>query len=161
MDGIGIVSCLFLLAGFILVGVEIWLPGFGLPGISGIVCLALGVICGAGSLEEGMTLLILVLVGVGLLLTGLMVLLTRRRNRGGPFVLEERLQSEDTLSAQDLSYLLGREGEAVTDLRPAGKVRIDGVLLDVQAQGVYLPRGSRVVIKSIQGNNLQVVEKEN
>ena len=42
----------------------------------------------------------------------------------------------------DYSDLVGRQGVATTDLRPAGKAEIDHQLIDVIAEGEPLDRGT-------------------
>ncbi|MDR1535852.1 MAG: ATP-dependent Clp protease proteolytic subunit [Planctomycetota bacterium] len=56
-----------------------------------------------------------------------------------------------------LRPLAGRGGIAETMLRPSGKVRLDsGELVDVVTEGVYVESGGRVVVRGIQGNWLVV-----
>lgn len=43
MDTLMIVGIILFIAGFILIAVEMVVPGFGAPGISGIACLVIGV----------------------------------------------------------------------------------------------------------------------
>ena len=43
MNTVMIIGIILLIAGFVLVGIELVVPGFGAPGISGIICLVAGV----------------------------------------------------------------------------------------------------------------------
>ncbi|MDE7045498.1 MAG: serine protease, partial [Acetatifactor sp.] len=56
----------------------------------------------------------------------------------------------------DLNYLLGREGIASTDLRPAGKGDFAGIELDLLSEGAYIKKGSSSVISNISANRLTV-----
>ena len=47
--------------------------------------------------------------------------------------------------------LSGRTGIAVTDLRPNGKAEVDGKLLEVLADGVFLDKGEPVRVISDDG----------
>ena len=47
MDGLTMIGILLLIVGFILVGVEMVVPGFGAPGIIGGTCLLGGIFCTA------------------------------------------------------------------------------------------------------------------
>ena len=47
MEILSIVAIVLLVAGFVLLGIEMVVPGFSLPGISGIICLVIGVLLAA------------------------------------------------------------------------------------------------------------------
>ena len=49
MDGLMVIGMLLLIAGFVLVGTEMVLPGFGAPGITGGICLVAGIFLTADS----------------------------------------------------------------------------------------------------------------
>jgi len=57
---------------------------------------------------------------------------------------------------QDYSGFQGKEGQAHTDLRPAGMVIVDGRKLDVVTAGESIPRGGRVRVVAVEGNRIVV-----
>jgi membrane-bound serine protease (ClpP class) len=69
---------------------------------------------------------------------------------------EERITLSHREALADYSHLVGRAGEAVTDLRPAGRALVDDELVDVIAQGEPLDRGARVVVVSAHANRVVV-----
>ena len=149
--GVGI---LLLIAGFILVGIEMVVPGFGFPGISGIVCLVAGILLTAKDVEQGLTITVIVVVILAVMLTVVMIVLKRVRS---PIVLEEKLQQEQGfLNASDLEYLVGKEGITTTDLKPSGKCRIDGIEFDVRSEGNFLKKGTKVKISRIHEKVIMV-----
>ena len=151
-----ILGLVLLLAGFILVGIELVVPGFGLPGISGILCLGVGIVLSADTVEQGITITIIVVVILAVMVT---VGLTLLKKVKPPFVLEDELKAEKGfLNNQDLDYLVGKAGVASTDLRPGGKCSIEGVEFDVRTEGKYIRKGSPVKIKGIHGNTIIVQE---
>ena len=153
-----VIGILLLIAGFILVGTEMVLPGFGVPGISGIICLVAGILLTADTIEEGLTITIVVIVLLAVMFTIILAMLHMKKIKP-PIVLQEELKAEKGyLSSSDLEYLVGKEGVTVTDLRPAGKCNIDGVEFDVRSEGKYIARGSNVRISRIQGNTLIIKE---
>lgn len=157
MEWMEVLGIALLIAGFILVGVELMIPGFGVMGVSGIICLVLGIIVSADSVEDGLTVTIIVVVILAVMLTIAMVILKKFRP---PFVLEENLKTETSyLSSQDLNYLIGKEGCASTDLRPCGKCRIEGVEFDVRTEGSYIQKGTKVFIQKIHENTIIVQER--
>jgi membrane-bound serine protease (ClpP class) len=54
--------------------------------------------------------------------------------------------------------LVGHEGTAVTVLRPAGKAKINGRLLDVISDGPFIPADRRIEVVAVQGNRIVVRE---
>lgn len=143
-----------LILGFVLVGIEMCLPGFGLPGISGGISLILGIILTADSIEEGITITILVVVILAVMLTAALLAF---RHIKTPFVLEESVgKMQAFINTADLEYLVGKEGTAITDLKPVGKCRIEGVDFDVRAESFYIECGTRVKINRIHEKTIMV-----
>jgi len=159
MTAFEIIGIILLLAGFVLVGIEMAVPGFGLPGISGIISLVLGIIFTADSVSEGIIMAIIVIIILGIMLAVAMALLGSKKVKS-PIVLREDVKGEQGfLESSDLEYLLGKEGLAATDLRPAGKGNFDGIEFDILSGGSYINKGSRIVISKIKDNRLIVSEK--
>ncbi len=117
-------------------------------------------------------LLVALVVG-GVLLAGvgfklLMMLVVALRGDRGPddgFVLRTTLgdtdrpaPDDDFQSAPARAALVGRAGVAITDLRPAGKARIDGRLEDVVSVTDYVEAGEAVVVVEVEGVRV-VVER--
>lgn len=73
-----IIGIIFLIAGFALVGVEMVVPGFGVPGIAGIICLVAGVFLTADSVETGIFITVVVIVILGILMTIIMGFLSQK-----------------------------------------------------------------------------------
>lgn len=156
MEWIEIIGILFLVTGFVLVGIEMVLPGFGAPGISGIVCLIVGIICSSDNLEEGITNTLKVIVVLALLMTVLLGLLHYRKVKSPLILSEEILSDKGYLESSDLDYLLGKQGIAITDLRPAGKGDFEGIVLDVFSEGPYIERENEIVIVKVNKRSLFV-----
>jgi len=156
MDSFMAIGILLLITGFILVGVEMVLPGFGAPGISGIVCLIGGILFTAKTIEEGLTITVIVIVILAIMFTIVLTLFKRVKT---PIVLEEDLKgNQDFLNESDLEYLVGRRGIAITDLRPAGKCKIEDIEFDVRAENGYIKKGSQVRISRIHENTIMIKE---
>jgi len=159
MTPLEIIGIVLLLAGFILVGIEMAVPGFGLPGISGIISLVLGIIFMADSVSEGIVMAIIVIVILGIMLAVAMAILSSKKIKS-PIVLNSDVKGEQGfLEASDLEYLVGKEGTATTDLRPAGKGRFDEIDFDIVSDGSYIVKGNKIVICKIKDNKLVVREK--
>lgn len=158
MDGFMMIGIMLLVAGFVLAGIEMILPGFGAPGITGGICLVAGIILTADSVEAGITITLIVTVILVLMFTVILALFHMKKIKP-PIVLQEELKAgKGYLSSSDLEYLVGKEGTAATDLRPAGKCDIDGIVFDVRSEGSYVAKGQQVKIIRIQGNTLIIKE---
>ena len=154
------IGILLLVVGFILVGVEMVLPGFGAPGIIGGICLVGGIFCTADDVEQGLTITVIVVMLLAIMFAIILALFHMKKIKP-PIVLQEELKADKGyLSSSDLKYLIGKEGTASTDLRPTGKCDIDGVEFDVRSEGYYIAKGSKVQIIRVQGNTLIIKENK-
>lgn len=143
--------------GILLMVVEMFTPGFGIAGGSGIALILIGIFLTAESFLEGMIMFgILVALVIVLLL---IVLRSARKGKLKKIVLHSASRKENGYSAtSDSSSLLGREGVAITILRPAGTGDFDGLRLDIVTEGSFIPPGSRIRIVRTEGRRI-VVEK--
>lgn len=156
MDTLVWIGIVLLIAGFILIGIELVVPGFGAPGIAGIICLVAGVFLVTDSLEEGILVTVVVIVVLSILMAVIMGLMHYRKFKS-PIILDAEVRSESAyLGEADLNYLLDKEGIATTDLRPEGKGDFDGIELDVVSEGPYIEKGSKITICKISANRLIV-----
>lgn len=158
MSTLDIIGIILLIAGFILAGIEMYLPGFGLPGILGGVCLILSIIFTAKTIEQGLLMTIIV-VCVLLLIMVVMFLLVFKVRKKSSIILDETLTgSAGYLDESDLQYLLGKEGIAATDLKPSGKGNFEGIEFDVYSENKFIPKGKKIRICSIKNSRLTVRE---
>lgn len=158
MDVVMIIGLILLIAGFVLAGIEMVVPGFGAPGICGIICLVAGVFLTADSVEVGIFITVVVIVILGILMTVIMGFLSQKKFRS-PIVLDEDLKAGVPINSSDLEYLIRKEGKASTDLKPAGKGNFEGIELDIFSEGPYIKKGTSIVISRINENRLMVKEK--
>lgn len=158
MNTVMVIGIILLIAGFVLVGIEMVVPGFGAPGISGIICLVAGVFLTADTIETGIFITVVVIVILGILMTIIMGFLSQKKFKS-PIVLDEDLKAGAPINSSDLNYLLQKEGTASTDLKPAGKGDFEGIELDIFSEGQYIKKGTPIVISRINENRLMVREK--
>lgn len=159
-----------LVIGIILIALELFvIPGFGICGIAGIVAVIVA-LCAAivpqGETGEGLTLALvarpLIIVGIGL--TAAIALVAWLTSRHGPKFF--RRHSELMLT-QDIkegyigvdmtpSEFVGRKAAAMTDMRPAGKILLDGEVYDAVSTGAFIEAGSHVRILRYENAQLYV-----
>ena len=104
MNTVMVIGIILLIAGFILVGVEMVVPGFGVPGIAGIICLVTGVFLTADSVETGIFITVVVIVILGILMTIIMGFLSQKKFKS-PVILDEDLKAGVPINSSDLNYL--------------------------------------------------------
>lgn len=158
MDGLMILGIVLFVAGFIFVGIETIIPGFGAPGIIGICCLVAGVFLTADTLMEALIIIAVVMVLLAIFIFIIVTLLSKGKLKP-PIILNERQRKESGyISSKDLQYLIGRHGITTTDLHPAGRVLIEGVEFDVISDGRFINKGVEVEIYKISNSSLVVKE---
>jgi membrane-bound serine protease (ClpP class) len=138
-----------ILAGFVLILAEIFLPGL-IAGILGCMFL-LGALFAAGT-HYG-TQGVLWTLGVELLLGFVFFVLWMKyfpKSRWGrAFSLPETEIQRS--SKVDTSGLLGKNGLSLTPLRPSGVVQIDGRRHDALTEGLHVAQGTEVTVVKING----------
>ncbi len=160
MDTLFILGLILFIAGFVLIAIEMVIPGFGAPGISGIICLGAGVFLTADTVEEGAFITVIVLALLGIMMAVILWLLSKGKLRSPIILEEEQKKDEGYISSGDLNYLLGKKGIADTDLRPTGVGNFDGVSIDVISEGKYIPKGTALEIIKVSGSKLIVKEQK-
>lgn len=146
---------ILLIIGFALVVVEMYIPGFGFPGITGTICLIAGVALYAKT--DIVAWLVMTVIIVSLLCVALSISIrsaARGRLAKSKLVLNE--VSTSGVGENDLSYYVGKTGCAVTVLRPAGLGEFDGVKLNILSDGEYIPEGAQVTVTRVEGNRIFV-----
>ena len=145
-----------LIAGVILMSVELAVPGFGVFGIGGLICLTGGSYFLLGGGLPALTVLLGFYLVAALVLAFLCLYLPKE-SKWNPFVLWDRQQnSAGYTGGSDFSALLGKQGVALTKLRPAGTVLIEGRRYDVSSMGDFLPKDSKIVVTKVEGSKLFV-----
>ena len=144
-----------IIIGYCLVVVEMFIPGFGVPGISGLCCLIVGIFfASGGSFQRGalLTLIVAALCGLALFIS---MRLAQGRLQKSRLVLNETSSSPTSLQT-DLNRYVGKSGVAQTPLRPAGVAEIEGQRVDVLTDGEFLESGRSVVVTRVEGNSVFV-----
>jgi len=166
------VVLLFIL-GVVLLALEIFvIPGFGIAGIAGILAIIislLGAMIHPASIE-GITISAIVkpigTLFAGIVLAGTAVLILT--SKYGPkklrnaAALTTELSSHHGFVGVDMApeAIVGQKGVAATELRPAGKVEIDGTVYDAVSTGVFIKRGTPVKVTRYEAAQIYV-EPEN
>jgi membrane-bound serine protease (ClpP class) len=145
--------------GFIALAVEAFvLPGFGVAGILGLAAIGGAMVLAlmGAAPTTGDVMQALAILGASLVITAAVLYAWLRHipnsNRfGGLFLREGMPQAEGYISGAMRADLVGQEGVAITDLRPAGTATIAGERVDVVTEGEYVSQGSPVRVLRSEG----------
>jgi membrane-bound ClpP family serine protease len=151
-------AVLAFLLGLITIILEIIVfPGFGIAGIIGIILFGWGVLLASVDVVHVTEALVLALIAtIIILIVGLKLM--SRYKLWFKLTLQNRQQKEDGYVAplQELSSFAGKEGFALTPLRPAGTAEVAGERLDVVTGGEFIEPGSRVMVVRVEGTRVVV-----
>lgn len=167
---------LLIFVGMGLIAVEIFvIPGFGVAGIAGVLCLLLGVVgtfvSGDVSSAEGQSELLsgIGTIVIGLFAAGVGLWLLSKHAYDIPlfrrFILIATTEAASNvpgpgllgaMAASGRQIVDGDIGIAETDLRPAGRAVFDGRLVDVVTPGEYIPAGMKVRVLSVGAFRIEV-----
>ena len=151
---IPIIICV--LSGVILLIVEAFMPGFGVPGISGIILLLAGVAMTwyeyGAMVGLGTTVAVLALVGVAISVS------LKSASSGRLSKSDLILNDTETPPSEnaDMQLLVGKEGVVKNTLRPVGTAEFDCGKLHVTSDGEYVSEGQKVRIVRVEGTQIFV-----
>ena len=171
-----------MIIGFVLLMAEIFvIPGFGVAGFSGIICIVAGLLAmwvknapdeipwPKGDLAWntftdglfGMAMGFLMFLVVAAVLAKYMDRMPLLRR----FVLKAAVTGRQTAVSRTFEpqsgssdLKIGQTGEVISTLRPAGKVRFGDSIVDVVADGAFIEKGGRVRVEEVHGNLVIVTE---
>jgi len=148
--------CIVLLViGILALALELIMPGYDgfIGGVVGVIALIAAAVLAVWFVPGGWWI-VGISVTVLLLCGGFAYNFFKRRQFHGKMVLNETL-AED-LPMFDYASLVGKEGKAVTLLRPAGDVDFNGTRVAVTTAGQMVERGTLVKVVEAQANKIIV-----
>ena len=178
------VEILVFIVGILLLLVEIFvLPGFGIAGVAGIICIFVGLFgmliknppgkfpwpqtdFGWSFFTNGILSIVVGIIGFGILAAILSKYLPRMQFLSGLILIPNvsgRVNQKISMTAapaeKTLNVNVGDRGLVVSTLRPAGRAKFGDAIVDVVAEAEFLGKGTNIRIIKISGNKV-VVKKE-
>ena len=146
---------ILLVAGLLMICLEIFLPG-GVIGLIGAFSLAGAIV--VGFQVFGSEIGFYIMIGVVLLLCVSVVMWLKYFPKTGMGKSMTLIKDGKDFKSSDEHFheLVGKEGETLTDLRPAGLVKIDEVKYDVVSEGSMIDKGKKVRVIKTSGNKIVV-----
>ncbi len=161
-----IMDILLFIAGVALLLIEIFvIPGFGIFGIAGIILMIAGLFMGLLSdlpLVDGsiLEMAIMQLAGAFILSALVIFILVKtmpKTKMWNKLILQKNIEAKSGYTSdKKFNNLLKKEGEALTDLRPAGTAVINEKRYDVVTQGEYIEKGAKIKVLEIEGSKIVV-----
>jgi len=145
-----------LLAGFVLIGMEIFIPG-GILGIFGSIAWIAAAVVGVQKFPPPWNLISAVsLLFIGVLTFVVWIRYFPKSRFGRHLSLNEN--SATYKSHKPTGIPVGTEGKALSTLRPSGIAIFNGKRFDVVADGDWIEAGESVKISSTSGGHISVVK---
>lgn len=146
-----------LLAGFVLIGTEIFIPG-GILGIFGSIAWISAAVVGVRNFPQPWNMIsAFTLLFVGILTFIVWIKFFPKSRVGKSLSLSESTEDYKSHTKND-DLPVGTLGEAISTLRPSGIARFDGKRIDVVADGEWIETGQPVKISSTSGGHVSVVK---
>jgi len=145
--------------GILMLAMELFVPSFGILGIIGSISLIAGVVRAAYSTSH-VAWSLGIAVASAFVTIVVVAFVFKERGIWRKFILNDSLTKEQGyIPNEDRDSLIGLVGKAITPLRPAGTMELEGRRLDVVTLGGYIESGSRVRVVKTDGTRI-VVEEE-
>ena len=162
---------LIFVAGIVLILLEIFLiPGFGVTGISGIILTITGLTLALvrnidfdfSFVPKGSVSMAFLTVAVAMAIPLIFIiafgqkLFKSNRFKNMSAMAEMKSSHGYTVRNKDTQKLIGTKGVAITNLRPSGKIEINGERHDSIADGSFIEKDTPVTVIRVQGTYLVV-----
>ncbi|NMA06519.1 MAG: hypothetical protein GX928_02220 [Ruminococcaceae bacterium] len=154
---IALLSLFLFAAGITFLIIEMFIPGFGVFGFLGLFLIVGGIIASAKSFVHGV-----ILGGISILVIFILfiifIILAGKGLLPRKMILFNREDPSSGYVSADHSYCMGKQGVALTNLRPSGMASIDGESLSVVSEGEFIKKGSLLMVKNVEGSRIIVEE---
>lgn len=158
LQGLNIYTVFLYILGLILLMTEAIFPGFGVAGAAGIIVVVISIVMISSNVIQGLLLLIGTIAFAALLLIA-MIKLGWAKKYLKFFVLNvEQKNEEGYISNNKNTNYIGKKGTAITPLRSAGTVMIEGVKLDAVSEGEFINKDAVVEVIRVEGSSIFVRE---
>lgn len=153
-------ALVMMIAGFMLLVIEMYIPGFGLAGISGTALMVGGIALMGPTPLQALILVLISVIALGIAFSLAMRSISKGRLSRSKLVLNEALNQKSETEAEDLACFVGMVGQTHTALRPAGIAEFDGVKLNVVSDGDFVSNHRHVRVERVEGNRIVVRETD-
>jgi membrane-bound ClpP family serine protease len=150
-------AALALLLGILALLLEVFMPGFGVAGVAGVILIAWGIVLLSADVTITFKSLVIGLIA-SIIVFILGIKMMSRFNFWQRLTLGKRqLNDEGYRAARDeLAAYTGQVGTALTPLRPSGAAEVGEERLDVVSEGGFIPAGAKIKVVRVEGIRIVV-----
>ena len=152
-------NSLFLGIGIALIFAELFVPG----GVLGTVGAIMVIWALTLMTDTFIGLLLAILVSftiIGIIIYILIKIIPKERMRNTLILSSSLNKDEGYISSKDLQSYTGKVGIAESTLRPTGKAKVEGRILDVVSEDKLIEKGKMVKVTYVDGTKVLVREME-
>ena len=170
LELVSFLEIIIFIVGVVLLLLEIFVvPGFGLFGILGITAIVaslfMGLLADFQIVTWDMISVALIQLAAAFVVTFIagyfLSKVLPKTDFFNRLILKDNIVIRSGYATEPETYeLVGKEGEALTDLRPSGTAIFDDNRIDVITEGSYLTKGTKVVVIKESGSKVVVREKK-
>ena len=154
-----ITPLIFQFAGLLVIIAEMLLPSGGILALIAAALLgySLYAVFTTLSFDAGMVVIL-----ADIIILPIVALIGLKMLARSPLSLHSSLRRSEGVVSYDekLSELTGKEGIALTNLRPSGAIRIEGNRIDVITRGDYIEKGETVKVLKVEGSRVVVGKRQ-
>jgi len=143
------------LVGVVVIIAEIIIPSGGILAIAAIAVFGYSLFIVFNEISMAIGFLF---VASDLIMIPVLVIVGLKLLARSPVTLRKTLSSKEGVTSQssDLESYIGTQGNAATDLRPAGIAVINGKRVDAVTRGDYLEKDDAIIVTAVTGNQIIV-----
>lgn len=157
-SGLGVI--IIFLAGIALIFIEAVIPGFGVVGIGGMIAIGASIVLAMGSVQAAVISLFIAII-ISTIVLALLIKFGYKSPYLNRVILKENQNRKlGYVGVPNKNEYLGKEGEVISYLRPAGTVLIENDRVDAVSQSEFIKKGERVKVVKVEGSKV-IVRKIN
>ena len=152
-------NSLFLGIGIALIFAELFVPG-GVLGTVGAIMVIWALTLMTDTFIGLLLAILLSFTIIGIIIYILIKIIPKERMRNTLILSSSLNKDEGYISSKDLQSYTGKVGVAESTLRPTGKAKIEGRILDVVSEDKLIEKGKMVKVTYVDGTKVLVREME-
>ncbi len=154
----GMEAIVFFVLGIAFIVAELFVPG-GILGVLGFASIVASLYIASGNVMN-MTISLLIAFVIAIVASILLVkVFGKRMKLFNKFILRDSTNTKSGyVSNKSRNDLIGKEGTALTILRPSGTALIIDERVDVVSEGTYIEKGQKIKVVKVEGSRIVVRE---
>lgn len=146
--------------GVMLIVIEFMVPGGVLAGTTGVIAIFASLFLALGANTVAAVSLLAAVTVAGLIFALFAKYLPTSKLWDRLVLKTAETTEKGFVTTEDYQQHLGKTGKALTLLRPAGTVEIDGMRMDVVSEGMFIQPGTEIVVVKVEGSRIVVRTKD-